>query len=359
MTRRPAIMRAIHAVPFLLGALALGPAPALAAPSVLVQTETPRAGRLPRTAIGYGIARPAPDGTISLSVQHAGIVARLAVVPGQAVAAGATLAVIAATPAVRAQYHQAATALTLARAERAHVAQLRAARLATTDQLARADKAVTDAASALEALRQEGGGAPSQALRAPFAGIVATVAVTQGQAVAAGVPLFALTRRDALLIAIGLPPRAARLVRPGQPVALTPLSGGAGFTGTVTGVGGMLDPATHLVEALIAPAVTSPTSPGATDPPLAGASFRAAIRTGWYRGWIVPRDAVMSGRAGDFVFQVARGHAARVPVRVVGEVGGQTVITGPIVPAEQLVIQGAYQLAPGMAVRLAPPAPTR
>lgn len=356
MTRRPAIVRAIYAVAFLLASLALGPAPALAAPSVLVQTETPRAGRLARTAIGYGIARPAPDGTISLAVQHAGIVARLAVVPGQAVAAGATLAVIAATPAVRAQYHQAATALTLARAERAHVAQLRAARLATTDQLARADKAVTDAASALEALRQEGGGAPSQALPAPFAGIVATVAVTQGQAVAAGVPLFALTRRDALLIAIGLPPRAARLVRPGQPVALTPLSGGAGFAGTVTGVGGMLDPVTHLVEVLIAPAVTSP---GAIDPPLAGASFRAAIRTGWYRGWIVPRDAVMSGRAGDFVFQVARGHAARVPVRVVGEVGGQTVIAGAIVPAEKLVIQGAYQLAPGMAVRLAPPAPAR
>ncbi|MDE2007421.1 MAG: efflux RND transporter periplasmic adaptor subunit, partial [Rhodospirillales bacterium] len=326
----------------LLAALAL----LAAAPSVLVRTETPRAGRLGRQVVGYGTARPAPDGIASIVVQHAGIVAALAIVPGQRVAAGDTLATIAAAPAVRAQYRQTRASLALARAERAHLAQLRAQHLATASQLAAADKAVTDAAAALEALRREGGGAARQVLRAPFAGIVVAVGVAQGEAVAAGTPLFRLARAGAFLIDVGLPPAAAASVRVGQTARIAPLAGGAGFAGTVRGVGGMVDPASHLVEVTLAPA--------ANDPPLPGASFRAAIRTGWYRGWIVPRDAVMSGPDGDFVFQVAGGHAVRVPVHVVGETGGETAIAGPLDPARALVTEGAYQLASGMAVRQAP-----
>ncbi len=336
--------------------LALALLAAAPAPSVQIRTETPHQGSLPRIVIGYGTARPAPNGTISLNVQHAGTVTRLNVVPGQRVAAGAALAVVSAAPAVVSQYRQAQTALSLARSERAHMAQLRAQQLATRDQLARAEKAVTDADAALQALVREGGADPSQTVAAPFAGVVTAVAVTQGQAVAANAPLLSLRRKDALLVTVGVDPATAASVRPGQPARLDPLDGGASLVGTVAGVGGMLDPQTHLVEVSIAPG-----GGGAGDPkgdpggtPLGGASFRATIQVGSYHGWIVPRDAVLSDTKGAYLFQDAQGHAVRIAVRVLGEVGGRTAVAGPIKPDLPLVVSGNYQLSPGMAVRRAP-----
>ena len=330
------------ALPALAGAAAAPPAP-----SVLVRTEPARRGRLPRLVVAYGTALPAPSGTITLGVQHAGTVARLFVVPGQLVAPGAALAIIAAAPAVVAQYHQALAALALARSERAHMAQLRRQQLATSDQLGRAEKAVTDAESALLALQREGGADPRQILRAPFAAVVTAITTTAGQAVAANAPLVSLARRRALVVRVGLPPGTAGAVKMGQAVALTPLDGGRPLAGRVIGVGGMLDPATHLVDATIAPEAGDP---------LGGASFRAAITVGQDRGWIVPRDAVLRDTRGAGLFQVAAGRAVRVAVRVVGELGGRTVVDGRLDPRLPVVVSGNYQLAPGMAVRTAAPA---
>ena len=332
----------------LLPLLAVALMAAAPAPSVLVRTEAPQSGTLPRTVIAYGTARPAPYGTITLGVQHAGMVRRVFVVPGQLVDKDMALVSIAAAPAVIAQYHQALTALTVARSERAHMAQLRAQQLATRDQLAQADKAVTDAAAALQALVREGGADPRQTVRAPFAGVVTTIAVAPGQAIAANAPLLGLAQQQALIVAVGIDPASAGAVRAGQKVTLTPLDGGSPIAGRVGGVGGMLNPTTHLVDATITLG---------TGDPLGGAGFRAAIEVGQDRGWIVPRNAVLTGADGPAVFQVAQGHAVRVAVRVVGEAGGQTVVTGPIDPHRPIVISGNYQLAPGMAVRdaAAPP----
>ncbi len=345
--RRPPLLRRL--LPLLALALtAATPAPSVPSPSVLIRTETPQSGALPRTVVAYGTARPAPYGTITLGVQHAGMVRRVFVVPGQRVKQGMALVSVAAAPAVIAQYHQAATALALARSERTHMAQLRAQQLATRDQLAQADKAVTDAAAALEALVREGGADPRQTVRAPFAGVVTTIAVAPGQAIAANAPLLGLARQQALVVSVGIDPAAAGAVRAGQKVTLTPLDGGEPIAGTVGGVGGMLDPQTHLVDATI--------TLGAGDP-LGGAGFRAAIEVGQDHGWIVPRNAVLTGADGPAVFQVAHGHAVRVAVRVVGEAGGQTVVAGPIDPHRPIVVSGNYQLAPGMAVRDAPVPP--
>ena len=327
-----------------------GPASSPPAPSALVTTETPRRGVLPATVTGYGTARPAPGASVALAVQHAGEIARLDVTLGETVAKGAPLLTIAAAPAVLAQVRQARAALALARGERAHTAQLRAQHLATRDQLAQASRAVADAAATLEALRREGGGVPVQVLRAPFAGFVATVAVTQGQLVAANAPLLTLNRRGGLVVTVGVDPAAQAKLRPGQTVRLIPLGGGAALAGTVQMVSAMLDPRTHLLDATI--------DVQAGDP-LGGASFRAVIRVGEHPGWIVPRDAVLTDAQGPAVFQVARGHAVRVGVRVLAERGARSVVAGPIDPKRPLVVAGNYQLSPGMAVRLAPAPATR
>ena len=320
--RRPPLLRRL--LPLLALALtAATPAPSVPSPSVLIRTETPQSGALPRTVVAYGTARPAPYGTITLGVQHAGMVRRVFVVPGQRVKQGMALVSVAAAPAVIAQYHQAATALALARSERTHMAQLRAQQLATRDQLAQADKAVTDAAAALEALVREGAGrsAPDGPGAVRRRGDDDRRGAGPGDA--ANAPLLGLARRQALVVSVGIDPAAAGAVRVGQKVTLTPLDGGEPIAGTVGGVDGMLDPQTHLVDATI--------TLGAGDP-LGGAGFRAAIEVGQDRGWIVPQNAVLTGADGPAVFQVAHGHAVRVAVRVVGEAGGQTVVAGPIDP---------------------------
>ncbi|MGC8477657.1 MAG: efflux RND transporter periplasmic adaptor subunit [Acetobacteraceae bacterium] len=314
---------------------------AAAAPSVWVRTEVPVRGRLPVRVVAYGAAAPAPGGVVSLSVQHRGVLAGLLVVPGQRVVAGQVLARVAAAPAVVARYRRAEAALRLARGERAHMAQLRAQRLATADQLARADGAVTDAELALQALRREGGGAPVQAVRAPFAGVVTAIPVQQGVAVMAGAPLVSLSRSGALLVTVGVPPAAAAHVAAGDPVQLEPLQGGPALAGRVVGVGGMVDPRTHLVDATVAPAAD----------PLGGAAYRAVIRTGWAAGWIVPRDAVLGQRRHHYVYQVGPKGALRVAVRVLAEDGGRTAVAGKVVPSLPLVVSGNWQLAPGVAVR--------
>ena len=322
------------------------PAASAPAPSVLVTTSTPRRGVLAATVTGYGTARPAPGASVTLVVQHAGEITRLDVTQGETVAKGAPLLTIAAAPAVVARLRQARTALTVARGERAHAAQLRAQHLATQDQLAQADRAVADATATLEALRREGGAVPVQVLRAPFAGFVGAVGVTQGQLVAANAPLLTLNRQGGLVVTVGIDPAAQAQLRPGQPARLIPLGGGAPLAGTVRMVSAMLDPRTHLVDAVIGVR---------TGDPLGGESFRAVIRVGAHAGWIVPRDAVLTDAKGPAVFQVARGHAVRVGVRVLGEHGARSVVAGPIDPKHPLVTAGNYQLSPGMAVRLAAP----
>ena len=101
----------------------------------------------------YGAAAPALDGGMTLSLQQDGRVLAIAVTPGEAVHAGERLLDFGASAAAVSTYQQAVSALTAARQQRGHTAQLLAQQLATRDQLAQADKAVADAQATLDALR--------------------------------------------------------------------------------------------------------------------------------------------------------------------------------------------------------------
>ena len=121
-----------------------------------VQTVAPRAGVVPDLVTAYGSAAPALDGGMTLSLQQDGRVLAIAVTPGETVHAGERLLDFGASAAAVATYQQAVSALTAARQQRAHTAQLLGQQLATRDQLAQADKAVADAQSTLDALHREG-----------------------------------------------------------------------------------------------------------------------------------------------------------------------------------------------------------
>ncbi|PPQ30476.1 efflux RND transporter periplasmic adaptor subunit [Rhodopila globiformis] len=311
-------------------------------PSVLVQTEMPRQGAVPDILTAYGTAVPAPSGGMTLSVQQEGRISAIAVTPGEQVRAGQRLLDFTASAAATSVFQQAQSALSLAQAQRAHTAQLFRQQLATRDQVAQADKAVSDAQAALDALRREGGGQALRTLDAPFDGFVETIPVAQGARVPAGTPLVTLTRLDGLVITAGIEPGEQGRVRPGQDVRLEPLATSAALDGRVLRVDAVLNPRTRMVDADIAvPA-------GAVMP---GMAFRADITIGQFRGWVVPHDAVLADDKGAYVFQVANGKAIRVAVTPIGSRGNEDVVGGPLDATRKLVIQGNYQLDDGMAVR--------
>ncbi len=317
-------------------------------PSVLVSVQTPMRGSVPDTLTAYGTAAPSINGGTTLSVQSDGQVLQLFVTPGEEVHTGQQLLEFEISSAARSNYEQATTALALAKQEQTRVARLLAQQLATRDQLARAEKAVSDAQASLTALEREYGGKPRRMIAAPFDGVVSALPVAQGARVQPGVPLATVTRTGGLVITVGVEPSQRLRLRVGQAADVEALTGSEPpQRGSVVRIDHVLNPATRLVNADIA-------VPG---PTLQGETFRVRIELGQLQGWLLPRDAVLTDAQGAYVFQVSAGKAARVGVKLVGADRTTAVIEGPLDPRRQLVTQGNYQLSDGMAVRLNTTAP--
>jgi membrane fusion protein (multidrug efflux system) len=319
--------------------------PALAdqAASVAVETAAPRQGVVPELVTAYGSAAPALDGGMTLSVQQEGRVLAIAVTPGETVRSGERLLDFGASAAAMSAYQQAVSGVTAARQQRDHTAQMLAQQLATRDQLAQAEKAVTDAQATLDALRREGSDRSSQTVAAPFDGIIATIPVAQGDRVQPGVTLMTITRLDGLVVTVGIEPGARAKVRAGETVHLVPLAGGTELDGQVLRVDGVLNARTRLVDADVS------VPPGSV---ISGAAFRADIKVGELNGWIVPHDAVLNDADGSYLFQVAGTTASRVPVKLAGAAGTDDVVQGALDPGRPIVVQGNYQLSDKTVIRV-------
>lgn len=331
---------------FLTGA-ALAAANPDAAGSVLVKTQMPQRGSLPDSVLAYGVATPAINGGMTLSVQAEGRVMRIDVTAGEAVRADQPLLEFHLAASASSSYQQAVSALKLAQEEQARTARLVSQQLATRDQLAQAAKAVSDARAVLSALEAEHGGTAQRMISAPFNGVVSALPVVQGERVAAGVPLITVTRRDGLVITVGVEPAQRRAIQVGQTVTLAPLiEGEPTLRGTVSRIDRVLNPKTRLIDVDI-----TPREADAGDV-FEGAAFRANIQTGELKGWVVPRDAVLGDQQGDYLFQVAGGKAVRVTVKRLGGDEDTSVVEGALDPQRPLVTLGNYQLSDGGAVRL-------
>ena len=315
-----------------------------AATSVLVATVPARMGSVPRVVVAFGIVQSAPGGSQTISVLLATQVRQVLVAVGQTVRQGQPLLVLGADPATLAAYKQAVSAVTLARSERARLAQMLAQHLATSDQVAQATKALSDAQANLETLRSAGADSSGQTLRAGFDGVVSAVPVAAGARVPADTPLLVVERSSSVVVAVGIEPSQRAVVAAGQEARIEPLEGGGPtIDGAVLSVGGMLDPVTRLVPVLIRPADGSNLLPGGP--------VRATLRVGDIAGWLVPRAAVLTDAKGPYLFQVSAGKAARTDVGIAGTSGDTTVVTGPVDPQRPIVSVGNYQLGVGMSVR--------
>jgi RND family efflux transporter MFP subunit len=316
--------------------------PAASPPSVLVGLQAPVRGSLPDMVVAYGSAAPSLNASETLSVAQPGQVTRLATTAGSAVRAGQALVVFTTAPSAVSSFEQAMTSLTAAQKQRATTAELLRQQLATRDQLVQADKAVSDAVTALDALRRDGAGHAARTLTAPYDGIVTNVAVAQGDRTQPGAALITVAKASGVVITVGVDPADRARVRPGQSARLERLAGGQPLAGRVVRIDSMLNPKTRQIDVDLAfPA-------GAIMP---GEALQANIRVGDIAGWLVPHRAVVTSSGDARIYQLAYGKALGVKVQVAASTPQIDVVWGPIVATRQVIVDGAYQVEDGAAVR--------
>jgi RND family efflux transporter MFP subunit len=314
------------------------------APSVLVTTMTPLRGTLDQPVTAYGIVQAAPGGSTAVASLHAAQVVGLRVVAGQVVGKGELLLDLGVDPAAALGFAQAQSDLKLAQGELKRTQQLLGQRLATNSQLAQAEKAVSDAQATLAARRAEGGTKPIEQVIAPVAGVITSIAISNGDHVQPGATLLDLSASDSGSALLGVAAQDRDRIKPGQGAKIVDLDAPAESNdGLVVSVGGMADPKTGLFTVVVKPAA------GDASKLLSGAHLRATIATEGVAGWIVPRDAVLTDDGGPYLFQLDQGKAVRVAVDIVGSAGGQLAVNGPVDPKKTLVVSGNYQLTAGMA----------
>jgi RND family efflux transporter MFP subunit len=320
-------------------------------PTVLVQLTRLERGNLPQLLTAYGTVQASAPAQRAVMAPTAAIVDEIYVRAGEEVGKGAPLVRLQPTPETASTYAQAETALQVASETVQRTRNMVSQHLATAQQLLDAQKAETDARVALKALQAMGAGG-ANLLSAPHRSVVTSVAASPGGIVAAGATLLSLANPGGLVLEVGSLPAQAKLVKPDDPVAITPLGQSETLSGKVLLRASMIDPATGLIPIQI-------------DFPagklLFGEAATVSITTGQVSGYIVPHAAILADdRGAPYVVQAVDMTAKQVPVRVLEADGDRDVIEGPLDPDAPVVLSGNHQLTTGMKVRVAnPPANAR
>jgi membrane fusion protein, multidrug efflux system len=268
---------------------------------------------------------------------------------GEAVRAGDPLVSLRPAPETGVAYAQAVSALRVANDSLQHTQRLLGEHLATAQQLTEAQKAVTDARVALQALESQGAGGPS-VLRAPFDALVMHVTATGNQWVAEGTALLDLARAAGLILEAAVPPADAADIATGDVASVVPLGTTLQYPARVISRGAVIDADSGLIPVRVA--LSTHALP-------AGQSARAIITVGTVTGYLVPHSAVLLDDTGQsYVVQAVNAVARVVHVRVLAQQGDESAIDGPLQAGAPLVLAGNYQAEDGMHLRTGPAPPT-
>jgi RND family efflux transporter MFP subunit len=348
MTRRQLVMIAVAVV--VIGAvvalvfLRKGGADASDAephPTALVTVAPVRAETVQDVVSVYGVVQADPAGSLTVAAPKAAVVSKVLVRSGETVAAGQALVEIANAPGSEMAYRQAADGVTSAQNDLARVQRLFDERLAATDQLIAAKKALADAQAMLTAQQKQGAGQSLQMLKAPRAGVVTAVSAAAGDHVAQDAALVVVARADGAVVKLGLEPSGRFAV--GQAVTLKPVFGGPAIGTRLTMVGRAADQTTKTLDAI------APLN-GASLP--IGAAVQGEVVTASHTGLVAPRASVVFDETGPHVFVLAAGKAQRVFVRLGLNQGDDVEISGKLSAGAQVAVEGAYELQDGMAVKV-------
>jgi RND family efflux transporter MFP subunit len=320
--------------------------PATAEPVAAVVTALAVHGTLSPAALAYGTVVSSPGHTRVIVMPHDGTIASVAVLDGEAVRAGQPLVTITIAPAAAAQYLQARAARDFAKGDLARVERLFADKLATNEQIATAQKALSDAQSQLDQLEQTGADRAAYTLPAPFDGVITTVTAAPGDRPQVGAPLATLASRTDVVVQLNLEPADAAKLTPGAQVRFALPSGdsAAGIIGRLSAVGSAIDPVSHLVRAVAQ-------IPAADTPRVTlGMTLAAHIDLPARQGVIVPRGALLEDAGGPYLFTVVAQKAHRQAVQIAVETNAAVLIETGLESGARVIVSGNAALEDGMAV---------
>jgi membrane fusion protein (multidrug efflux system) len=318
----------------------------LAQPRVQVQTQPLAEHKLKETVVAYGQVQADPEHISSISLPRAGTINRLVVRLGQRVTKNQELLELDTAPQARMDYQQAKAAVDYARNKLQQTESLFSQQLATRDQVAAARRDLSDAEAKLTALLKLGNQKTMTVIRAPFAGIVTELKVSQGQRVQADTGAMLLASGDTLVVPLGTEPEDARRIAPGMNVVLESLFEQQWRVEVqVTAVLAMVNPDTRLVDVL----TRVPASQSA--PLVLGNRIKGTITIKEEKHLAVPRSAVLKDAQGAYLFVVRNSRARRVAVTTGLEEGSLVAVAGPLKTGDKVVVVGNYELKDGMAVQ--------
>jgi membrane fusion protein, multidrug efflux system len=315
-------------------------------PSVLIQQTKVTQQPISEFLTVYGQVQPDPDSVQTISLLHDALITRVAVRPGQRVNRGETLLELTTSPTAHMEYLKARGAVDYAQRELARQQRLLKEQMATNSQVAAAANALQDAQAGLQALEAQGQDKARGKMSAPTAGIITQVRVKQGDRLQAGVAVLQIATGNRLVAVLGVEPEDIRLIEPGTHVKIRSV-----FVpdykaeGQLHEIHAMINPATHLVDALV------PIPDDQTDQLVLGSRLIAHIQLNAHSGTTVPRSAVLQDEQGTYVFRVVNGKAQRVTVTTGLESDQWIEITSGLNPDEEVVTVGNYELKDGMPVR--------
>lgn len=330
-------------------ALMLASTPCLAAEaaSVLVQSAPAVRHTVAETMQAYGKVGFDDAWLSNINAAHAGQVVHLAVMPGQVVEKGEVLAQIGTSPSGLRAYRQALTARNYAKSELKRLQDLFAQQFATQSQITAARKNLADAENQVTQMEQQGVNNALDIIKAPFSGIVSSVAVQRGQRIGAGSTLLILGRSDRLKAIVGLEPEDSKRIHQSMAVHIASV-----FDATITAdsriasVHRVIDPKTRLVDAVVL------LQDRQTRDFLPGMQVTAIITLHSIPDALtVPNTAILHDTKGSYVFVIHDGKARRVDVGIVLAGDKDTAISGGLHAGDRVVVSGNYELSDGMQVR--------
>lgn len=178
------------------------------------------------------------------------------------------------------------------------------------------------------------------AVRAPFAGTVASVAVEVGEFAAQGSAVFRLVDPGSIRASFSVPSGDAAALTDGTPLNLG--YGGVNYVAVVTGSPGIAG-ADRLVP------VTARVQGGERLP--VGGTAQARYRNTLGRGVLLPSAAVQVEGGSNAVYVIRDSRAEQTPVTVIAESGGQVAVGG-VSAGQQVISPVPASLQDGAAVRV-------
>lgn len=316
------------------------------APVTALVTSVPIVERhVAESLLVYGSVEPAPQQNLTLAATRDSIIAGVAVNSGERVRKGQILITLTPTPQSRAAWAQAESGLSYAKTSLERTRSLYKEHLATREQLAAAEKALSDTQATLAMAQQAGGGGPLP-LRASRDAVVTSVLVNTGEQVVANTALLTLAVNGGLQARLGVAPEQAAALHSGLPVTLHSVFDiNKTVTGKIAAVGGMLDVNTGLLDVFV------PLSHAARGF-LPGTQVQGEINLSDNSGLAVPRTAVLRDAHGAYVFVITKSNKAhRVNVQISADDGTWIAVHGDLKAGEPVVTLGNYELTDGMQVR--------